>query len=629
MNSHLDVMAFHLARFIKDRGYGALPIPSSNIWRYNEYAELKAIFAPDVSHIYMAVVVGLAEVGYSGLAITPEFGARNRFITVLTNAELTPDPLVEPGSVCDRCMLCRQHCPSGALSKELDGDNVLKIDGREYRFPRKNLWRCAWGEHFNLDLDLEIPETVTEEVILQTLREHGSRSGEMGACLKHCLPRNRRAQRPDYSKTVVRKTAVTYDEALDERGVADQILSEAVADGVDGLLTFTADNLRCHDIDIGAELTDARAAAALAPRRPGSDTAGRRSHRGKHGMGCRIERVAREFGADLVGVASADRMNGFADQLAPVFDGQRTLSACNKAIPYVEWDPELAPETRRVMRPEHYLPAAKSVVVLGLRLHEAPLVNTGNTPARAVGPYVYQTYASDWVGGMLALRLARHLEHSSYRAVVARDLLNTGGFVATPRGAQYDLTGNRFAAIAAGLGGLLHNGHVATEEFGEGQRFFAIVTDAPITPSDPVSAAWVASLCDDCSRPCVASCPTAAIAEQETLGIHIAGVVHRMARIDRWCCDWSRRYALTRDCGFNYIGSETDECAPDRPDAERLAESLAKLDPIKKQRPTVAEPCVLACPHLCGRVRGSTGAPSAPAPQPSATAQRTMAATES
>ena len=35
----------------------------------------------------MPVVAGLADMGYSGLALTPEYGARNRFVTIITDEE--------------------------------------------------------------------------------------------------------------------------------------------------------------------------------------------------------------------------------------------------------------------------------------------------------------------------------------------------------------------------------------------------------------------------------------------------------------------------------------------------------------------------------------------------------------
>ena len=206
MNSRLDEMAYRMSTFIEKQGYGCISVASSNIWRYNQYKDLKAVFAPDVSHIYMAVVTGLADIGYSGLAITPEYGAHNRFITIITDADIEPDPLIPPGTVCDNCMLCRKNCPSKALEKEIDGENVLKIENYEYRFPNKNLWRCSWGEHFDLDLDLDIPEKVNEQIILEYVEKYGRRSGEMGQCLKFCLPKKMRTFDKSYSKSPVRRT---------------------------------------------------------------------------------------------------------------------------------------------------------------------------------------------------------------------------------------------------------------------------------------------------------------------------------------------------------------------------------------------------------------------------------------
>lgn len=192
MNMRLDEMSYRLGRYIEALGYTAVPIVSSNIWRYKGYKGLKEHFAPDMSHLHAAVAAGLSELGYCGLSITPEYGARQRYVSVITDAVLTPSVLKEPGSVCDNCMLCKKACPSGALSKELKGWNEVKIEDNVYRYINKNLWRCAWAEHFDLDLDLKIPETVDEQTILDTVRIHGRRGGEMGCCLKHCVPKARR-----------------------------------------------------------------------------------------------------------------------------------------------------------------------------------------------------------------------------------------------------------------------------------------------------------------------------------------------------------------------------------------------------------------------------------------------------
>ncbi len=274
MNSRLDEMSYRMGTFIEKLGHGAVPIVSSNIWRYNQYKELKAVFAPDISHIYMAVVAGLADLGYNGLALTPEYGARNRFITVITDAAIEPDPLIPPGTVCDRCMLCRKHCPSAALSKEIDGNKVLKIGEYEYAFPNKNLWRCAWGEHFDLDLDLPIPEKVTEEVILENVKAHGMRGGEMGQCLKFCVPKAIRTFDPSYSKTPMRVYPTTTNPETMSRAVVDRLLTAAQAHGAESVIVTSADALRAAGLDLEKVLPGAKSAVTLATSCPPAADAG-------------------------------------------------------------------------------------------------------------------------------------------------------------------------------------------------------------------------------------------------------------------------------------------------------------------------------------------------------------------
>lgn len=62
-----------------------------------------------------AVRAGLAEIGYCGELLTPQFGSRQRFQMILTDAVLEPSPLLaEP--VCDRCGECAKSCPLGAFA---------------------------------------------------------------------------------------------------------------------------------------------------------------------------------------------------------------------------------------------------------------------------------------------------------------------------------------------------------------------------------------------------------------------------------------------------------------------------------------------------------------------------------
>ncbi|HOV21916.1 MAG TPA: 4Fe-4S binding protein [bacterium] len=60
----------------------------------------------------------MGEIGYSKIFLTPEFGPRQRFAFIITDAPLQPDPIYEEPKICDRCMLCVKECPSGAISRK-------------------------------------------------------------------------------------------------------------------------------------------------------------------------------------------------------------------------------------------------------------------------------------------------------------------------------------------------------------------------------------------------------------------------------------------------------------------------------------------------------------------------------
>lgn len=100
--------------------------------------------APDVMFQFRiaAFICGLGEIGYSKMFLTPEFGPRQRFAFMLTDAPLEADPLFE-GGLCDRCMACVAECPVGAISK----DETVKVNvaGRELEWGRLAEWQCFHG----------------------------------------------------------------------------------------------------------------------------------------------------------------------------------------------------------------------------------------------------------------------------------------------------------------------------------------------------------------------------------------------------------------------------------------------------------------------------------------------------
>lgn len=692
MNSRLDELSYRLATRIEELGYGAVPICSSNIWRYNQYKDLKAVFAPDVSHIYMSVVAGLSDMGYNGLALTPEYGARNRFVTVIADMAIAPDPLIPPGTICDKCMLCRKHCPSLALTKELNGEKVLRVGDYEYRFANKNLWRCAWGEHFDLDLDLEIPEKVTEAVIVENVKKHGVRSGEMGQCLKFCVPRTVRSFDKSYSKTPMRRYPIQWDETIEARAVTDKLINDCYKKDIEYVVVQSAASLKKLGIDIAEMLPGAESAITLVRSVPPTlgaacDDAARAAFCGgadyhidsvaydltrniesygfrslmtiassashydpmglapvnrqigdklfgsETGKAWRFNTVftrkkfperpfsasvsashaclptayrrgadltgllkdyAKEVGADLVGVASAERIASIAEQLRPFYDGLISFKAVDKAHPFRDWDPQITEVPLKVLTAADYVPNAKSVLVIGLRYHKKVVEFATKPPAEAVGPYAFQSYVTRWQGGLMASKIVQKLRQLGYQAAMTADLMGLGSAIASPRGYIEDQFCNRFAAVAAGLGVISRAGRVVTRDFGIRQRFIAIVTDAVLTP-DALQAAK-AELCKSCGDLCAKACPTDAFGS-EVLRFQCEGQTYKYLRVDNKRCDWSKRYALVGDSGFKFLGSVLDEAPEGEIDAEKLAAALKKHDPIKKYRPVACEPCVLVCPY--------------------------------
>lgn len=267
MNDKLDVLSFKIGRMLDDLGYKTVPIASSNIWRYRGYKDMDATFAPDMSHIYAGVCAGLGELGWNGLCITPEYGARNRFISIITEAELTPTPLYSGKKLCDMCGECVRKCPTNAYKKEVNGTKDVVVEGKHHVFCNKNLWRCAWAEHFDIDLDLPIPDVVNEKVLLDYIDKYGARGGEFGVCLKVCLPKHLRNWDEDYcKKTARRKRHMVPSDLPVHRQVYDKLLVHARTWDLDSVHFISAESLANANINIKEALPDGVGAILLTSR---------------------------------------------------------------------------------------------------------------------------------------------------------------------------------------------------------------------------------------------------------------------------------------------------------------------------------------------------------------------------
>ncbi|HIE51236.1 MAG TPA: hypothetical protein EYP85_05715, partial [Armatimonadetes bacterium] len=274
MNDKLEHISFWLARLLEAEGHRVVALPATNVWRFRPYKDNPTPFAPDLSNIHAAAAAGLGEIGWSGLLLTPEFGPRQRFCCLVTDAPLEPSPLYSGPPLCDRCHVCVQVCPTEAFTQEVAGESVVRIGERTFTYANKNKWRCAWAEHFGLHLDLPKPEKIDEQVILATLAKHGRYAGEMGSCLRYCLPPHLRVKDPAYTRVWRRRRPgleVGEPEARDgepglDRRTTEQVKRLAFESGAD--LVAIARREQFETTDLRDYLPDARSVVVFAAHYP-------------------------------------------------------------------------------------------------------------------------------------------------------------------------------------------------------------------------------------------------------------------------------------------------------------------------------------------------------------------------
>jgi len=152
---HAPITLRALSCFVEDHGYEAVAYP--NIYpataQVIETGEMKPNWsrpvspdkpAPDVllNFRIAAFICGMGEIGWSKVFLTPQFGPRQRFAFMLTDAPLDPDPLFDD-QICDRCMMCVKDCSAKAISRT-ETESVT-VAGRKLEWGKLDLLKCSIG----------------------------------------------------------------------------------------------------------------------------------------------------------------------------------------------------------------------------------------------------------------------------------------------------------------------------------------------------------------------------------------------------------------------------------------------------------------------------------------------------
>ena len=138
----LSIACYDLVNVLEDNGWEACPIfPNPSELGPQGVAVAEGRPAPNVypDFDYAAIACGLGEIGLNGLLLTPEYGSRQRFHMIITDAIIEESPLFE-GKICDGCGKCAEVCPLSAI--DLNNPVTVNVCGKEMKVGRINYEIC-------------------------------------------------------------------------------------------------------------------------------------------------------------------------------------------------------------------------------------------------------------------------------------------------------------------------------------------------------------------------------------------------------------------------------------------------------------------------------------------------------
>ena len=193
----LEFIGQIVGQHLLSHGYQAMIFPTTGlhpsvsgltdkqIWE--EQTKFRYTFGP-FSHRHAATRAGLGEFGYNNLVLTREFGPRQRFNSIITNAELVSDPLItEPICLRDDCKLCLEACIMECITMRDDPDV------KDYRSVEKD-------DRSRIFIDTPAK---TDPTLCRRRRDGKPHSPIRGDCVRVCPVPSKPERLPDRLKRIV------------------------------------------------------------------------------------------------------------------------------------------------------------------------------------------------------------------------------------------------------------------------------------------------------------------------------------------------------------------------------------------------------------------------------------------
>ncbi len=648
----LDTMCYRIAKMLEAEGYPTIAQPCTTYWRHRKYKDIPYEHAATFSHMAAFVACGLGEYGYHGMVLSPEYGPRERIISIITSAELEPDPLYDGPALCDECMMCAKNCIGKNYTEDKLNDPKFiefEIEGKKFRYPNINRWRCFYGEQAHLDTTKLADYVEMDEEIIYDAVENVPRvknHGYMCKSFKYCMTRGKRYFDKKYApgarrkkvksdiskeemlKRIIKMAADTGAEYMHieplesfahlKPNFTEGFRTEEFFNNFKTVVTFsravydyrdsvplekrnrlhverpTTDRMTSALIDITRYLDDLGYDAIQDWTKISDKSA---ENAGFMREGKQIYSVSVitdiEFESETRVIREWNELSlPCLDVNSPIFENVEMVSV--GSIDGIKCE---GIETIRELYPDY-----KSIVAIAAAIPERTVELACNQEAEDGGPYAYMHYEilkeCLWTGE----DLCSAFEASGYSAIVMPDLVPDSYLTIGKLGRHMpDMCANAPFAAAAGLGCIGKSGMLVRPDCGPRMRFVFVLTNAPLEPTEHK----VENLCAGDCKACAAACPMNALSEGCVKTVTVRdGESYQVMRRDETRCMWSRSLAMCEGAGAAQLGWKIPEIeVPKEITPEKITEALNSKDKIQTlcyRNPNftdiIVERCLQACP---------------------------------